>query len=97
MSDEFPFIQNVVDFFHDFVAALNPDADVDGARTVLDVVRFAGGFQPVGPASSRRNDGFVCIIRHVNPVFGYNDAFALVVFDDEILNVGVEDKLHAAL
>ena len=35
VTDKFAFVQHVVDFFHDFVAALNPDADIDDARTAL--------------------------------------------------------------
>ena len=56
VADEFALIQNLVDGLHDFVAALDPHADVDGAGLVGDVVLGAEFFQPVGAAAAGGDD-----------------------------------------
>lgn len=47
VTDKFAFVQHVVDFFHNFVAALHPDADIDDARAAFYAVLSAQIVKPV--------------------------------------------------
>ena len=57
ISDEFGFVKNAVDLFHDLVPHLYSDADIDGTRLVHYVVFSTQVFEPVGAAPARRDDG----------------------------------------
>ena len=59
VTNQLAFIQNRVDFFHNLVTALHPDADIDDARATVNAVFTANIIQPVGADTANCNNGFI--------------------------------------
>ena len=95
VADEFAFIENLVDGFHDFVAAFHPHADVHGAGFVGDVVFGTDLFQPVGAAAAGGNDHLLA--EHLPGAVLLPQAHALAdgAFQDDVLALGFKQHFHA--
>ena len=93
VADQLALIQDLVDLLHDLVAALNTDADVNGAGLVGDVVLGADFLQPVRAAAARGNDDL--LRQHVAGaiLLAQADALADGILQDDVLTLGVEQHL----
>ena len=87
ISDEFGFVKNAVDLFHDLVPHLYSDADIDGTRLVHYVVLSTQVFEPVRAAPARRDDG----------VFGTHFFNLFAVVDDNAATLVSFEKYVFAL
>jgi len=98
VADELGLIEHLVHLFHDFVAALDADADVHGAGLVGDVVLGTDLFEPVGAAAAGADDHGVAVD---GPGFAaaltQQHALALLVLEDDVLTLGGEEHLHAVV
>ena len=95
VADQLALVENLVDLLHDLVAALDADADVDGAGLVGNVMLGADLLQPVRTAAAGGNDDLLC--QHVAGAVLLAQAHALAdgIFEDDVLALGVEQHLDA--
>ncbi len=61
ISNEFGFIQNVIDFFHDFISDFHTDTYIHRAGLMGNVVLGTNFFQPVRPSAAGCHHGFACV------------------------------------
>ena len=99
VTDKFAFVQHVVDFFHNFVATLNPDADIDDARTAFYAVLSAQIVKPVrADATDCHNHSFRLYDEFLLcNVVDEMRAFAHSVVYDKVARRRVEKNVHAVV
>ena len=99
VTDKFAFVQHVVDFFHNFVAALNPDADIDYARTAFYAVLSAQIVKPVrADATDCHNHSFRLYDEFLLcNVVDEMRAFAHSVVYDKVARRRVKKNVHAVV
>ena len=95
VADQLALVQDLINLLHDLVAALDADADVNGAGLVGDVVLGAEFLQPVRAAAARGNDDL--LRQHVAGavLLAQADALADGILQDDVLALGVEQHLDA--
>ena len=94
VADQLALIQDLVDLLHDLVAALNTDADVNGAGLVGNVVLGADLLQPVRAAAAGGNDDLLG--QHIAGAVLLTQAHTLAdrTLQNDVLALGVEEHLH---
>ena len=89
---EFCLVEVLVEEFHDLVADLDTDTDINGADLGIDPVVVTDVGEPVGTFATDGGDDLVCV---VCLVFIGNDTFCSSVFDDDIFYHRVEFHVDA--
>ncbi|MPM86470.1 hypothetical protein SDC9_133559 [bioreactor metagenome] len=97
IANQFGLIQHPVHHFHDLVAYLHPNADVHRAGCVSDIVFGAELFQPVRTAAARGHNGMLCNDLLVGLSVGNGDAFAYIIFQNNVGALVAEQNLHTLL
>ena len=97
VADQLALIQDLVDLLHDLVAALNTDADVNGAGLVGNVVLGADLFQPVRTAAARGNNDLLGVDFADAVLLAQADALADGILEDDVLALGTEQHLNTGV
>ena len=97
VADQLGFVEHAVDGLHDLVAHLDTDANVHCAGLMGDVMFCAEAFQPVRAAPSGGDDRMVAVNLLGVRTVGNVDAFADLVFQNEVPALVAKQDLHAVI
>ena len=97
ISDELGLVQHPVHRFHDLIADLYTDTDVDGAGSVGNVVLGAELLQPVRAAAARGHYSVLGVDLQLFFAIADRDALADLILQNQILALIAEVNLHAVV